>query len=121
VREQYELQTTQTVAQSFQTSQVTSQVFMDQEQYTTATSQYVVATTQYVMQVDQYVQSRTQKVGRQFLTIAYNWSNEQGTALDGDCVPSPGNRPIECLEQDQPGSPAVVDPASCPAAPATVR
>jgi len=120
VTEQYELQTTQTVAQSFQTLRVTSQVFMDEDQYTTATSQYVVATTQYVRQIDQYIVSRTQKIGRRFLTIAYDWSQEKGTALDGDCVPSPGNRPIECLEQAQPGSPSAIDPASCPVAPATV-
>ena len=37
VTEQYELQTTQTVAQSFQTREVKSQVFKDEDQYTTAT------------------------------------------------------------------------------------
>ncbi len=34
--------------------------------------------TEYVTEVDQYVQSRVQKMGRQFLTIAYDWTNEQG-------------------------------------------
>ena len=119
VSEQYQLQTSQVVAQSFQTHQIKSQVFKDEEQYTTATRQYVVATTQYVTEVDQYVQSRVQKMGRQFLTIAYDWTNEQGVPVDGDCVPSPGNRPIECLEQ-QVSPPAPIDPASCPVAPATV-
>jgi Tfp pilus tip-associated adhesin PilY1 len=119
VNEQYQLQTSQVVEQSFQTHRITSQVFKDEEQYTTAKSQYVTATTQYVTEVDQYVQSRAQKMGRQFLSIAYDWTNEHGTPVDGDCVPSPGNRPIECLEQEV-GSPAPIDPASCPVAPATV-
>ena len=35
-------------------------------------------------------------------------------------MPSPGNRPIECLEQEQPGSPAPIDPLNCPVAPAVV-
>ncbi len=93
VTAQFQLQTTQRAAQTFQTREVKTQIWQTQEQWTTAKSQSVQATTQYVMETDQFRLGVAQVLQRQYQVIAYDTLNEHGPALAGACTPSPG---IEC-------------------------
>jgi Tfp pilus tip-associated adhesin PilY1 len=112
VREQYELQTSQQLAQTFQTNRVDTQTWRTREQWNTAKQQLFTTTTQYLMQTDQFKLGRRQVQKYQYQTIAYDKSAEHGDAIPGNCVPSPGNYPIECrVTVVFPAQ--FVDPSSC--------
>ena len=70
VSEQWELQTTQALAQTFQTRKVDTKVWKTEEQWQTSSSQSVQTTTQYVQKVDQYKMGRKQVYRHQYQTLA---------------------------------------------------
>src|SRR4030095_5355961 len=109
VTEQYELQTTQVAAQTFQTREVKKRIWQTQEQWTTAKSQSVMTTTQYVMQKNQYLLGIKQVYKHQYQTIAKIGDDEIGVPLAGDCTPGPG---IRCETREILVS-QLVDPSTC--------
>ena len=113
VTEQFQLQTTQVAAQTFQTREVKKRFAYTQEQYTTAKSQSVQATTQYVMQKDQYRLGIRQVYEHQYQTIEKIGADEIGVPVAGDCVPGPG---VRCETKEVFAS-QLVDPATCTTGP----
>jgi hypothetical protein len=88
VTQQFELQTTQVTAQTFQTRQVQTRILQTQEQWTTAKSQSVTTTTQYVMQTDQYRYGVQQVSKHQYQTIAYTDAGRDRHSARGRLRPS---------------------------------
>ena len=69
-------------------------------------------TTQYVRQIDQYVLSRTQKIGRQFLTIAYNGATSRAPRSTAIAFRAPATGRSNAPSRSSPARP-LVDPATC--------
>ena len=117
VSEQWELQTTQALAQTFQTRKVDTKVWKTEEQWQTSSSQSVQTTTQYVQKVDQYKMGRKQVYRHQYQTLAKIGDDEIGVPQSGSCTPIP--LVVRCEDRDvfPGGSSRLVDPNTCTTGP----